>query len=159
MDEEARALALLLAISARNGMEDLHAEGAITDAQMPAMNRALRERFYDVLRAVEALMQADDASGEPLVEWLLDSGSIPSDTDFEEVYADVAYLAVMHEGLRRDLPAVHEIADAAAAGVQETVERIQAGDTRGIAILWRMIPDYWEDPVGDPALDRILAAM
>lgn len=41
--------AKVIALAARNGVEDLHADGAFSDKQAPALNRRIRSRIYEVL--------------------------------------------------------------------------------------------------------------
>jgi hypothetical protein len=44
--------AMVIAMAARNAVEDLHAGGAFTDQQAPALNRRLRNRVYAVTLAL-----------------------------------------------------------------------------------------------------------
>lgn len=44
-------LAKVIALAARNGVEDLHAAGAFSDQQAPSLNRRLRGRVYELLIA------------------------------------------------------------------------------------------------------------
>ena len=44
-------LAKMIALAARNGVEDLHANGAFSDLQAPALNSRLRGRVYELLIA------------------------------------------------------------------------------------------------------------
>ncbi len=39
---------MVIAMAARNWMEDLHVTGAFSDAQAPALNRRVRDRTYTV---------------------------------------------------------------------------------------------------------------
>lgn len=42
-------LAKMIALAARNGVEDLHTDGAFSDRQAPSLNRRLRSRVYELL--------------------------------------------------------------------------------------------------------------
>src|ERR1700691_1320689 len=44
-------LAQMISLAARNGVEDLHANGAFSDLQAPALNSRLRGRVYELLIA------------------------------------------------------------------------------------------------------------
>lgn len=44
-------IAKLIALAARNGVEDLHAKGAFSDRQAPALNRLLRGWIYEFFLA------------------------------------------------------------------------------------------------------------
>jgi len=44
-------IAKMIAVAARNGVEDLHADGAFSDQQAPLLNQRIRSRIYELLVA------------------------------------------------------------------------------------------------------------
>jgi hypothetical protein len=50
----------VIALAARNGVEGLHAQGAFSDEQAPALNRRLRGYAYEVLIAIRRLDASRD---------------------------------------------------------------------------------------------------
>jgi hypothetical protein len=53
-------IAMVIALAARNSVEDLHTSGAFADAQAPALNRRLRGRICEVLIALRRSHDSPD---------------------------------------------------------------------------------------------------
>jgi hypothetical protein len=70
--------AMTIGMAARNAVEDLHAAGAFSDKQAPALNRRLRNRAYEVLLAIAAL--ADTGHDDRLAEFLAEQATRDGDT-------------------------------------------------------------------------------
>lgn len=168
-DQDADAtIAKLFAVAARNAVEDLHATGAFSDAQAPALNRRIRSRIYELRLAVQ-----------------LSDPYMPDDPF--TIYVDK--LVEGHRGGRMvaalqgavgqavDDFAAAESIDAATAGrlrkaaikgaveAYKTTTRLSLGRSKDEAQdrfavnFWLMsIPSYWEEPEVSADLQRLLDA-
>jgi hypothetical protein len=61
--------AMRVAVLARNGVENLHADGAFDDTQSPCLNRLFRQEAYQVMYATRRL---DEGNGEEFVDYLVE---------------------------------------------------------------------------------------
>lgn len=93
-----RFLAAYLATGARNGVEDLHASGAFTDAEAPTFNRAMRQALYEAWVALRESANEQRANAQSFVDvcWEileeLDEDEITDDS-MEDVLAAACHRA------------------------------------------------------------------
>jgi hypothetical protein len=152
--------AKVIALGARNGVEDLHANGAFSDAQAPALNRRMRSAVYELLVAMRALgTTADDA---PLVEFLATRMEEWDDDPLVATLPGALGEAVHDFAAEADIaPSVADKLEAAAvAGAHEAAELYaNAGDPeklQGVGFLVPSIPEYWEPPDVGPEQKALL---
>jgi len=69
-EDHAAMWAEVIALGARNGVEDLHAAGAFTDDQAPVLNWRLRGHTYEVLIALRSMDSRRD--DDPFTAYLID---------------------------------------------------------------------------------------
>jgi hypothetical protein len=155
--------ALVVGMSTRNAVEDLHAAGAFSDQQAPAFNRRIRNRAYEVLLALQAL--AETGYDDRLVEFLDDHAMRDGETG-----ETIEPLAAMRGAIRA---AVRDFAKA--EGVpQRTADKLEAAaldgatdafkalrsldedESMNAVIYWGTgIPSYWEMPEVAPELREL----
>lgn len=159
---------MVIAMAARNAVEDLHAGGAFTDRQAPALNRRLRNRVYAVTLALLRLDRDQPDAG--LVALIEDQARIDDPTldGSPGIEPDAAVAGAIRGAIR-------EFARAEAITPGVTAELEQAAVSWGIAALhglqhlerpksgrqvsglaW-MVPSYWEMPAIEPKLRRYFA--
>jgi hypothetical protein len=149
-------MAMVIAMAARNGVEDLHAEGVFGDAQAPRFNRLVRGRVYEALLALRYRESRDGPLfADYFAELLTQAGAI-ADPD-EAVGADVLRAAVtlavaefaMAEGITGSASSALERAAVEAASTY-AIEPLRTStdpeSKRQLAFLAWMVPTYWEPP-------------
>lgn len=77
-DEFSVLAAMTIGMAARNAVETLHASGAFSDKQAPALNRRLRNRAYEILLAVQFL--AEIGHDDRLAEFVADRAALDGQT-------------------------------------------------------------------------------
>lgn len=159
-------LAKLIALVARNGVEDLHAAGAFSDQQAPALNRRIRGRVYELLVATHRRdYRWDD---DPLGEYI---------ADLAQGYRGGETVAALQGAVARavddfaaaeaiDATTATKLRKAAIKGAVEaykTVTRLSLGRSKDeerdrFAVDWwlRSVPDYWEAPEVSPEFQKLL---
>jgi hypothetical protein len=159
-------LAKVIALAARNGLEDLHAAGAFSDRQAPAFNRGIRGRIYELLFATYRRDYGwdDDPFGKYIDE-------------LAKGHKGGQVTAALHGTIGQ---AVEDFADAetidpataaklrkaaikAAVEGYKTVTRLSLGrskdeehDRFAVEFWLRSIPSYWEEPVVSPEFQKLL---
>lgn len=160
------AIAKMIAVAARNGVEDLHSAGAFSDKQAPALNRRIRGRIYELLLATRRrdVKRNDD----PFTRYV---------DSLAEGHKGGKTVAALQGAIAR---AVEEFAGAqaidaktaaqlrkaatnAAIEAWKTATRLSLGRAKNqqkdtLAVNWwlRSIPDYWEEPEGSPQFQALL---
>lgn len=146
--------AMTIAVAARNAVEDLHADGAFSDEQAPALNRQLRNRAYEVLLAAQLL--AETGYDDQLVGFLADRAAL--DGSVGEITAPIAAMRGAIREAVRDFasseylakPAAQALETAAVEGATDAFKALRSLDSREsakeISYLARRIPVYWELP-------------
>lgn len=146
--------ALVIGISTRNAVEDLHAAGAFSDRQAPAFNRGIRNRAYEVLLALQAL--AETGYDDRLVEFLDDHAARDGQTG-ETIMPLTAMRGAIKAAVRdfaktERVPTAKadELETAALEGATEAFKALRSLDKRtsmdAVIYLGTSIPPYWELP-------------
>jgi hypothetical protein len=159
-------IAKMLALAARNGVEDLHADGAFSDRQAPALNRRIRGRVYELLIATHRRDYRRD--NDPFGQYI---------DDLAQGYRGGQTIAALQGTIARavdefaaaeaiDTTTATKLRRAAIKGAVEaykTVNRLSLGRSKdeakdSFAVDWwlRSIPDYWEEPEISPEFQRLL---
>ncbi len=161
IDQDA-VFAKMIALAARNGVEDLHANGAFSNRQAPALNRRIRGRVYEVLIAIQrGDLGRDD---NPFTAYL---SSLAGDYDDELAHAalqgavaravqEFATAEAIDQDVARKL---QEAAVNEALFAFEMLLRLHRGEVepqRQIAYWLQMVPSYWEDPEVSPEFQTVL---
>jgi hypothetical protein len=142
--------AKLIALGARNGVEDLHVAGAFSDRQAPALNRRLRGRIYEVLVALRRL-EPDRADG-PYRRYLQDlvAGSSLEPTQAAIAGAVTRAIKDYAAAERVDAAAAADLTKTGIGGALNHLDAImQLEDTkmqRALAFFVSAIPLYWKHP-------------
>ena len=160
---------LVMAHGARNGVENLHAEGVFDNAQAPALNALLRQRIYQWLLANRYSSQSEQ------LQWLMIEPTIANDdvpwayvTDgMDDLDPEPSRTALVVTGARAagefcdaigvSGQAREQMMRAAGRGTGETFDLI--GNSERIdeyALAIRSIPDYWETPELEPEFEALL---
>lgn len=160
-------VAKVIALAARDGMEDLHADGAFSDLQAPSLNRGLRGRVYEVLTATRH--RDPGRRHDPIAKYMHDlaqghkgglaraalQGAVARAVD------DFAAAEVIDGDTAQEL---REAAVGAALIAYKTVDRLSRGkskdgqDQRAVDYWLRRIPKDWEEPVVSPKFQKLLNA-
>jgi hypothetical protein len=153
-------IAKMIALAARNDVEDLHAEGAFSDRQAPALNRLLRGRIYELLLAMRrgvpsrnddplsnyinaladgnkggrAVAALQGAVGRAIEDFAAAEGIDPATTE-----------RLRNEAIKGAVEA-HKTATRLSLGRSKDEEK----DSFAVAFWLQSIPDYWEEPEVSP---------
>jgi hypothetical protein len=160
-------LAKMIALAARDGVEDLHADGAFSDRQAPSLNRRIRGRIYEVLTATRLGNPHQD--DDPLAEYVRDlahghkggRASAALQGAVARAVDDFADAEAIDRDTARKL---REAAVNAALVAYKTVDRLSRSkskdeEDRQAVEYWLMrIPAYWEEPVVSPEFQKLLDA-
>jgi hypothetical protein len=141
-------------------MEDLHVGGAFSDRQAPTLNRATRNRVYEVLVAWRRcdLSQPND----PFATYL-NTLATAGDPEWPRSAIRGAIATATHDFATAesiDQTTATRLQEKATEGAQFAVgqllhfERRQAEDE--VAYLMTMIPNYWEEPEVGPDFASLL---
>jgi hypothetical protein len=146
--------ALVIGMSTRNAVEDLHAAGAFSDRQAPAFNRGIRNRAYEVLLALQAL--AETGYDDRLVEFLDDHAA--RDGQKGEAIDPLAAMRGAIGSAVRDFAQAErvpkatadELETAAVDGATDAFKALRSLDKPksmdAVIYLGTSIPSYWELP-------------
>lgn len=161
-------LAKVIALAARNGVEDLHAAGAFSNQQAPSLNRRLRGRVYELLIATRH--RDSNWRHDPFTAYVDDlargyTGGHATAALQGAVARAVDEFAAA-EAIKPDTARqLREAAIKAALTAYQTVNRLSRGRSkdeqrdRSAAEFWLMsIPDYWEEPTLRPEFQAMLDA-
>lgn len=159
-------IAKIVAIGARNGVEDLHAAGAFSDPQAPAFNRRIRNRAYETLLAVHHSHATTDADWfTKYVDQLADGHSggrtaVALRGAIERAVDDFADAEAIDQATARKL---RRAAVKGAVDAYTTLSRLSLGrskdqekDQRAVEFWLRSIPSYWEEPEVSPEFQTML---
>jgi hypothetical protein len=159
-------LAKMVALAARNAVEDLHAGGAFSDQQAPALNWRIRGRVYELLIATHRRDYSRD--DDPFGRYV---------DDLARGHKGGQVTAALHGAVGQavdDFAAAEAIDPATAATLQraaikgaveayKTVNRLSLGRSKNeardhFAVEWwlRSIPSYWEEPEVSPEFQELL---
>jgi hypothetical protein len=159
-------LAKVIALSARNGVEDLHAAGAFSDQQAPSLNRRLRGRVYELLIATRR--RDPSRRRDPFTAYVdnLARGYTGSHATaaLQGAIARAVDGFAAAEAIEPDTARqLREAATKAALTAYKTMNRLSRGRSkdeerdRSAAEFWLMsIPDYWEEPTLRPEFQKLL---
>ncbi len=158
-------LAKIIALAARNGVENLHAAGAFSDQQAPALNRRIRGRVYELLLATH---RRDYRHDDPLDKYI---------NDLAQGYRGGRTVAALQGTVARaiddftaaeaiDTTTATKLRKAAIKGAVEaykTVTRLSLGkskdeerDSFAVDFWLRSIPPDWEEPEVSPEFQKVL---
>ncbi len=160
------AIAKMIALAARNGVEDLHAGGAFSDRQAPSLNRGIRGRVYELLIARR---QGDPSrDDDPLTKYV---------DDLAQGHSGGRSIAALQGAVARaiddfasdqaiDSATAAKLRKAAVKGAVEahkTVTRFSLGrskdeehDRFAVEFWIRSIPSYWEEPTVSPEFQKMI---
>lgn len=160
--------AMVIAMAARNAVEDLHAGGAFSDAQAPAFNRRVRNRVYAVTLALQRLDRLQPDAG--LVRLIEDQARVADPTLDSAcgINPDVAVAGAVKGAIREFARAeaipskvATELEQASVSWAIDALQDLQhtqrPKSQRQIAGLAWMLPGYWELPEIEPKLRRYFA--
>lgn len=158
-DDFAAWAALVVGMSTRNAVEDLHAAGAFSDRQAPAFNRGIRNRAYEVLLALQAL--AETGYDDRLIEFLDDHATRDGQTGGETIDPLAAMRGAIRGAVREFAKAervptatADKLETAAVAGATEVFKALRSLDkpasVEAVSYLASLIPSYWELPQVTP---------
>lgn len=155
-------MTMYYAVGARHGLQRLHEQGAFTDEEAPALNRALRTWIFSLLTLLHLSEFDDEGTAHDLLLRLAgDTGD--DDLMGQMMEADHLYQVTLPracaqavrefcEGTGKDETVQAALADAAGREARQFVDWSMAsvdGDQKAadrVAIGLQLIPDYWERP-------------
>jgi hypothetical protein len=148
---------MLFGTGVRNGVEELHSEGAFDDVQAPQLNGLVRAHIYEALVALD-LAGTDGISGNAAQDWLYENGDLSLEDPLEGVLPQAVVRAIdfFCDSCDASSKVSAELIAAGTAGLRETLEllrRAQSEDTKAeteLGFLMMMIPSYWEEPELSP---------
>jgi hypothetical protein len=164
-----RYMAKMLALGVRNGLEDLHCDGAFSDSEAPRLNRAVRNRIFEVLAAV-AIGYSQDEEGKAATafDWLFTSYPTSEDGD---IYFGIAPFAVERaiEEFAKETTTptampdrMTEVGRKALIETADMFRRFgrdgEADEEASFGVRWMdmSLPSYWKEPVpGADLLDAL----
>lgn len=159
-------LAKMIALAARNGVEDLHAAGAFSDQQAPALNRRIRGSVYELLLATHRrdYRRGDDPLGQYINDLAHGHRGGQTVAALQGAVARAVEDFTAAEAI--DTTTATKLRKAAIKGAVEaykTVTRLSLGrskdeeyDRFAVDFWLRSIPSYWEEPEVSPAFQKML---
>ena len=159
-EDHATMWAEVIALGARNGVEDLHAAGAFTDDQAPVLNWRLRGHAYEVLIALRSMdsRRDDDPFTAYLIDVIDDRPQDPLRAALGSAIANAMSEFADAEGI--DVETAERLTGAAVDGALEVVDlyyRLDQSEAREqLAFLIISIPCYWEPPQLSPSFKAML---
>jgi hypothetical protein len=159
-------LAKVIALAARNGVEDLHAAGAFSNQQAPSLNRRLRGRVYELLIATRH--RDSSRRHDPFTAYVDDlahgyTGSHATAALQGAIARAVDEFAAAEAIDPNTARQLREAAIKAAVSAYKTMNRLSRGRSkdeerdRSSAEFWlTSIPDYWEEPTLRPEFQAML---
>jgi hypothetical protein len=160
------ALAKLLALGARNGVEDLHVAGVFSDQQAPSLNRRIRGRIYELFVALHRKHPAGER--DPFVKYIDNLAVGHSGGRTKAALQGAVARAVDDFSTSEDIdpPTAKKLRKAAIRGAVEMYKifsrlalgrsKDEARDSFAIDLWLRSIPDYWEEPEVSPEFQKLL---
>ena len=148
-------LAKVIALAARNGVEDLHAAGAFSDQQAPSLNRRLRDRVYELLIATR--LQDASRRHDPFTAYVDDLAHGQTGSHITAALQGAIARAVDEfaaaEAIEPDTARqLREAATKAALAAHGAVGRLSRGrpkdehDQQAVQFWLNSIPKDWEEP-------------
>jgi hypothetical protein len=157
--------AKVIALAARNGVEDLHTTDAFSDRQAPSLNRRLRGQVYELLIATRH--RDSSRRRDPFTVYV---------DDLAHGYAGSHITAAIQGAIARavdefaaaeaiDPDATRQLQQAAIKGAlvaYKTVGRVSRGrpkdehDQQAVQFWLMSSPEDWEEPVLSPEFQRLL---
>lgn len=138
-----------VAVLARNGVEDLHADGAFDDTQSPCLNRLFRQEAYQVMYAMQ---HADEDTDDEFVDYLVEvgqDGHPDAEDDMRRQCLTGAVARAVEEFAREqdiDELIARELAEAAQLGVLDQAEAEGlVSSPLGVRLFFSLI-SAWEAP-------------
>jgi len=159
-------IAKMIALAARNGVEDLHAASAFSDQQAPALNRRIRGRIYELLLANR--LRDVSRSNDPFSKYVDDLAEGHKGGHTVAALQGAVSRAVddfaAAEAIDQDTASkLRKAATKAAAEAWRTLTRVSVNRSKDeekdqFAVSWwlRSIPDYWEEPEVSPEFEMLL---
>jgi hypothetical protein len=158
-------LAKVIALAARNGVEDLHAAGAFSDQQAPSLNRRLRGRVYELLLATRH--RDSSRRHDPFTVYVDDlaSGHTGSHSTaalqgtITRAVDEFATAEAIDQDTQRQL---RRAAIKGALAAYKVVGRLSRGrpkdehDQQAARFWVESIPEDWEEPTFSPEFQRML---
>jgi hypothetical protein len=153
-DLHTRQTAKLFALAVRNGVEDLHAAGAFDDEEAPLLNRAIRDRIYEALLAIDAAGSEDEARADVATVWLIAYADLSTEDPLRGALPQAVERGLREFGACAGKPP-ETVEAMVAAGMDELLKAISlygralGGDEvsgRELGLLLAMVPGYWEEP-------------
>lgn len=159
-------IAKVIAVAARNSVEDLHVDGAFSDRQAPSLNRRIRGRIYELLIARRHGNPSRD--NDPLTQYV---------DDLAQGHSGGRTIAALQGAVARavgdfaaaeaiDAATATKLRKAAVKGAVEahnTVTRLSLGrskdeehDRFAVEFWLRSVPSYWEEPVVSREFQQML---
>ena len=161
-------LAKMIALAARNGVEDLHVSGAFSDRQAPALNRGIRGRIYELLIATHHrdYSRDDDPFGEYIDELAQGhrGGQVTAALHgaVGQAVDDFAAAETIDPTTAAKLrkAAIKAAVEAHKTVTRVSLDRSKNKDQDRFAVEWwlRCIPSYWEEPEVSPEFQKLLDA-
>jgi hypothetical protein len=162
----AATFAMIIALAARNRVEDLHASGAFSDQQAPSLNRLLRGRIYELLVATHRDHPGRD--DDPFMKYV--DHLVLGYTGGHTIAALQGAVARAVDDYAKteaiDRATATKLRKAAIKGAMEaykTVNRLSRGrskdeerDRLAVEFWLRTIPSYWEKPEVSPEFQELL---
>lgn len=157
-------VAKVIALAARNGVEDLHAAGAFSDQQAPALNRRLRGRIYELLLATRH--RDSTRAHDPFTAYVDDLADGHAGSHISAALQGAVARAVDEfaaaETIGPDI--ARQLREAAIKGAlvaHKTIGRVSRGkpkehDEQAVQFWLISIPDYWEEPDLSPEFEEML---
>lgn len=140
-------------------VKDLHAAGAFTDQQAPALKRRLRGHAYEVLIALRRMdSRRDDDFSAYLIDLIDDWEEDPLCAALGSAIADAVREFADADGIDAETAArLERAALDGALGVVDLYYRLDQPEARReLALLIISIPSYWEQPQVSPSFRTML---
>jgi hypothetical protein len=158
-------LAKVIALAARNGVEDLHAAGAFSDRQTPSLNRRLRGRAYELLIATRH--RDSSRRHDPFTAYVDDlaHGCMGSHATAALQGAVARAVDEFAAAEATDPDTARQLREAAIKGAlvaYKTVGRVSRvrpkdeHDQQAVQFWLMSIPEDWEEPVLSPEFQEML---
>jgi hypothetical protein len=159
-------IAKVIALATRNGIEDLHANGAFSDRQAPALNRRIRGRIYELLIANR--LRDASRNDDPFSQYIDHLAEGHKGGHIVAALQGAISRAVddfaTADAIERDTAAkLCTAATKAAVEAWKTINRLSLHRSKDekkdqFAVGWWLssIPDYWEEPEVSSEFQKLL---
>lgn len=157
-------LAKVIALAARDGVEDLHTAGAFSDRQTPSLNRCLRNQVYELVIAWD---RQSSRRHDPFTAYI---------DDLAHGHKGIHGTAALKGAVARavddfaaaetiDADTASQLREAATKGAVEAYKTVRRSfysptpekqDDQAVESWLTRIPAYWEAPQVSPAFQELL---